>query len=100
VRLTVVDMTRPTAPRTVYVGPLDSMPERPAGTVAGGEARTYEFIATLPESGEPSFQNAVQGASTTVAYSWVPSEADREAPEISAANRAKATVGCEARGRC
>ncbi|HJZ37335.1 MAG TPA: hypothetical protein VJ204_13780 [Solirubrobacterales bacterium] len=77
-RLTVVDVTRPTAPRTVYAGPLDSMPERPAGTLAGGEARTYEFTATLPEGGEPTFQNAVQGASTTVAYSWVASEAAEE----------------------
>jgi hypothetical protein len=77
-RLTVVDVTRPTAPRTVYAGPLDSMPERPAGTLSGGEARTYEFTATLPEGGEPTFQNAVQGASTTVAYSWVASEAAEE----------------------
>jgi hypothetical protein len=48
-RLTVVDVTGPTAPRTVYAGPLDSMPERPGGTLAGGEARTSEFTATLPE---------------------------------------------------
>lgn len=81
-RLTVVDVTRPTAPRTVYAGPLDSMPERPAGNLTGGEARTYEFTATLPEGGEPSFQNAVQGASTTVAYSWVASEvSEREEEE-------------------
>jgi hypothetical protein len=80
-RLTVVDVTSPAAPRTVYAGPLDSMPERPAGTVAGGEARTFQFTATLPEGGEPSFQNAVQGASTTVAYSWVASEAAGEGPE-------------------
>jgi hypothetical protein len=77
-RLTVVDVTRPTAPRSVYTGPLDSMPERPAGTLAGGDARTYEFTATLPEAGEPSFQNAVQGASTAVAYSWVASEVSDE----------------------
>lgn len=80
-RLNVVDVTRPTAPRTVYAGPLDSMPERPAGTVAGGEARTYEFTAALPGGGEPGFQNAVQGASTTVAYSWVANEADAEEPD-------------------
>jgi hypothetical protein len=80
-QLTVVDVTMPTAPRTVYAGPLDSMPERPAGTLAGDEARTYEFTATLPEGGEPSFQNAVQGASTTVAYSWVASEVSGQQPE-------------------
>jgi hypothetical protein len=80
-QLTVVDVTGPTAPRTIYAGPLDSMPERPAGTLAGDEARAYEFTATLPEGGEPSFQNAVQGASTTVAYSWVASEVSEEQPE-------------------
>jgi hypothetical protein len=79
-RLTVVDVTSPTAPRTVYSGPLDPMPERPAGTLGDGETRTYEFTATLPEGGEPSFQNAVQGASTTVAYSWVAGEAGTEEP--------------------
>jgi hypothetical protein len=76
--LTVVDVTKPAAPRTVYAGSLDSMPEQPAGTLAVGEARTYEFTATLPDGGEPSFQNAVQGASTTVAYSWVASEPGEE----------------------
>jgi hypothetical protein len=91
--LTVVDVTRPTAPRTVYAGPLDSMPERPAGTLGGGGTRTYEFTATLPESGEPKFQNAVQGASTTVAYSWVPSEAGREAPEISGGQQSEGNGG-------
>jgi hypothetical protein len=97
-RLTVVDVTRPTAPRTVYAGPLDSMPERPAGTLVVGETRTYEFTATLPEGGEPSFQNAVQGASTTIAYSWVPSEADREAPEISGGQQGEGNGGVRGEG--
>lgn len=78
--LTVVDVTAPGAPRTVYAGPLASMPEVAAGTLASGAARTYEFTATLPDGGEPSFQNAVQGASTTVAYSWVASEVREEVP--------------------
>jgi hypothetical protein len=76
--LTVVDVTRPAAPRTIYEGPLDSMPEEPAGTLAAGETRTYEFTATLPEGGEPIIQNSVQGASTTVAYSWVANQAEEE----------------------
>jgi hypothetical protein len=97
-RLTVVDVTRPTAPRTVYAGPLDSMPERPAGTLVGGETRTYEFTATLPEGGEPSFKNAVQGASTTVAYSWVPTEPDREAPENSGGQQNEGNAGVRGEG--
>jgi hypothetical protein len=76
--LSVVDVTEPAAPRTVYTGPLAAMPDQPAGTLGGGETRTFEFTATLPEGGAPSFQNAVQGASTTVAYSWVASEAGKQ----------------------
>jgi hypothetical protein len=74
------------------------MPERPAGTLGGGGTRTYEFTATLPESGEPNFQNAVQGASTTVAYSWVPSEAGREAPENSGGQQRESNGGVRGDG--
>ncbi len=76
-RMTIVDITD-ASPRTVYAGPLDSMPQVPAGNLAGGASRTYAFVATLPAGGEPNLQNAVQGASTTVAYSWVASEATPE----------------------
>ena len=74
-RLSVVDVTRPGAPRSVYSGPLATMPDQPAGRLEPGEARTFKFTATFPEAGEPSFQNAVQGASTTVAYAWIAAEA-------------------------
>jgi hypothetical protein len=73
-QLTVVDVTQPASPQTVYAGPLASMPDRAAGTLEGGETRTFEFTATLPEGGGASFQNAVQGAATTVAYSWIATE--------------------------
>jgi hypothetical protein len=74
-QLTVVDVTDPASPRSVYSGPLASMPDQPAGSLEAGETRTFEFTATLPGGGAASFQNAVQGASTTVAYSWIASEA-------------------------
>jgi hypothetical protein len=74
-RLTVLELTGPSTTRTVYEGPLDSMPDQAVGRLEGGEARTFRFTATLPESGTPSFQNAVQGAATTVAYQWVATEA-------------------------
>jgi len=74
-RLTVVDVTVPGAPHTVYSGPLATMADQPAGELEAGEARTFEFTATLPDAGEPSFENAVQGASTTVAYAWIATEA-------------------------
>jgi hypothetical protein len=73
-QLTVTDVTKAGAPQTIYSGPLDSMPEEAAGELQPGAARTYEFVATLP-NGAPSSQNALQSASTTVAYSWVAEEA-------------------------
>lgn len=59
--LSVLDITARAAPRTVYAGLLASMPEQMTGELAPGEARTFEFTATLPDGGEPDFQNAVQG---------------------------------------
>jgi hypothetical protein len=67
-QLAVVDVTVPGAPHTVYAGPLATMA---VGELEPGEARTFEFTATLPDAGEPTFQNAVQAASTTVAYTWI-----------------------------
>jgi hypothetical protein len=68
-RLSVVDITGP-SPRTLYAGPLATMPDQAVGELSPGEARTFKFTATLPETGEPSLENAVQGASTTVSYAW------------------------------
>jgi hypothetical protein len=76
--LAVVDITAPAVPHTVYAGPLATMPDQPAGKLEPGEARTFEFTATLPEGGEPSLENALQGASTTVSYAWVAEEADED----------------------
>jgi hypothetical protein len=73
----ITDLTAPASPVTVYEGPLAPMPARPAGRVAAGEARTYEFVATLPEgaaAGASGTQNDVQGASAGVAYSWIAGE--------------------------
>jgi hypothetical protein len=78
--LTVVDVTDPGAPRTVYSGPLDSMPDQAAGRLEPGATRTFEFTATLPDSGDPAVDNEIQGASTTVAYSWVAEEAGEGEP--------------------
>lgn len=74
-QLTVVEVTAPAAAHTVYAGPLATMPAQPAGVLQPGEAGTFEFIATLPDSDEPSFENTLQGASTTVEYVWVADEA-------------------------
>lgn len=62
----------------VYEGPLAAMRPRSLGRLAPGASRSYEFTATLPERGGAG-DNAVQGASTSVAYSWTAAAAP-EAP--------------------
>ncbi len=73
--LRIADVTAPASPITVYAGPLATMPPRPAGVLEPGASRTYEFTATLPEAGPGGgAQNDVQGASTSVAYTWTAGE--------------------------
>jgi hypothetical protein len=73
-QLTVIDVTAPAAAHTVYAGTLATMPTQQPGELQPGEARTFEFTATLPDGDEPGFENALQGASATVAYAWVAEE--------------------------
>jgi hypothetical protein len=59
---------------TVYSGKLGSMGNRPAGTIAKGATKTYDFAVSFPDadasSGTSGSDNAYQGASTSVDYSW------------------------------
>ncbi len=71
--LRITDVTASAGPVAVYSGPLTAMTNQAAGLVAPGRSRDYKFVATLPESGTP--QNDLQGASTSVTYSWTASEA-------------------------
>lgn len=99
----IVDVTAPASPVTVYEGPLAPMPAQAAGRVAAGDARTYEFVATLPAgSGSAAgagTQNDVQGASASVAYTWTAGEVRPEAapptptPDRSPAQSAPAPGG-------
>ena len=72
-RVTEISATAPAA--VVYAGPLAPMPPRVAGVLTPGQARTFEFVAELPEAGPGVDQNAVQGASVSVAYAWTAREA-------------------------
>lgn len=73
----IADVTAPGSPRTIYEGPLAPMSPRPVGRLAAGAARTFEFSATLPDTGAAD-QNAVQGATASVAYAWTAAEAADE----------------------
>jgi spore coat-associated protein N len=63
--LLVEDVTG--APATVYAGKLGAMGERPLGTWASGESRTYRFTVSLPED---VGDNAYAGSRTSVQYDW------------------------------
>ena len=59
---------------TVYSGKLGNMGPRPAGTIAKGAPKTYDFTVSFPDGGLPagptSGDNAYQSASTSVDYAW------------------------------
>jgi hypothetical protein len=64
-------------PSVIYMGPLAAMQPLPLGTLAPGASHHYEFVASLPDGApaDAAIENAVQGSSTSVAYSWTASEA-------------------------
>jgi hypothetical protein len=64
-----------TADQVVYDGDLDAMTAPvDVGTWAGGAEHTFKFIVTFPDGGTPSGattgDNAYQGSSTEVEYTW------------------------------
>jgi hypothetical protein len=69
--LTITD-----GPSIFYAGPLAAMQPLPLGTLAPGASHHYAFVATLPDGGGAgaAIENAVQGSSTSVTYSWTASE--------------------------
>jgi Ca2+-binding RTX toxin-like protein len=59
---------------SIYSGKLGDMPEQRLVTLMPGDQRTYRFVASLPDGGEPasdgSGDNAFQQASASVDYRW------------------------------
>lgn len=69
-RLTVADVTDPSAPRTIYHGALGAMGPQTLGTSAPGTSRRYRFAVAFPNDAS---QNAYQGAGTDVEFDWTQS---------------------------
>jgi hypothetical protein len=73
-RLTVADVTASAQPLTLYDGALAAMAPRDVGVFAPGQARSFQFIASLPDGGSPAGptqgDNAFQGAQASVGYVW------------------------------
>ena len=59
---------------TVYSGKIGSMGNRPAGTIAKGTSKSYDFTVTFPDAdanqATSGSDNAYQGASTSVDFAW------------------------------
>ncbi len=77
VTMTVMDLGDPTcvtscpAAVSVYTGLMSAMPLTiPLGVSAAGATHRYQFTVNFPDSGLNGADNAYQGASTTVEYSW------------------------------
>jgi len=58
----------------IYAGQLASLHPSALGKLAPGQAHTYRFTASLPDSGAPasptSGDNAYEGSALTVRYAW------------------------------
>jgi len=64
-----------TSDTVVYTGGLDDMTDPvDLGSWAGGTQHSFKFVATFPEGGTPpspsTGDNAFQGSSTSVEYTW------------------------------
>jgi spore coat-associated protein N len=58
------------SPTTVYSGTLAGMGAISLGTFAANAKHRYDFVVTFPDSGTQGGDNAYQGASTTVDYTF------------------------------
>lgn len=110
--LVVTDVTGAAAGATVYSGKLADMQERPLGTFAAGEARTYRFEARLPDSAD---DNPYQAARASFQFDWTAeataedgstaeggSTPDKTAPRLSfrVARRQRARRALVVKARC
>ncbi|HEX2105485.1 MAG TPA: hypothetical protein VHF51_17660, partial [Solirubrobacteraceae bacterium] len=65
--LTVRDLTTGAA---VYTGKLAAFTRAPLGTLGVGAAHRYRFEVTYPPGRAAAADNALQGATTSVAFTW------------------------------
>ena len=78
-QLQVIDVTNAAAPTTVWAGGLGAFDGRDLGTFAGGQARTYRFVASFPEGGAAT-DNAFASASSSIGFTWTATGGDDTAP--------------------
>lgn len=65
-KVSVDDVTTPSAPKSIYTGDLGGLAKKSLGSFAVNESHTYRFTVTLASSAP----NADQGKSATANYEW------------------------------
>jgi spore coat-associated protein N len=94
-QLVIQDITDPSAPLTIYAGPLGSLPATALGSFDAGDTRVYRFTATFP-NGTAAHDNPLQGAKTTVEYDWSATAPDSTQPtDTTPATTTAPTTGVE-----
>jgi hypothetical protein len=72
--LSVVDVTDPAAPHTVYKGDFHEGQDVDAGTLAPGARRRFKFVVEFPDGGAPASpttgDNAYMGSEMEVDFTW------------------------------
>jgi|GEM_PF-2095940 len=80
------EVSDPAEPRPVYDGALAPMPALELGPLRPGQSRVFEFDARLPDGGTPAGtavgDNAFQGATLSVGYSWTATELPPPVPLV------------------
>lgn len=82
-RLRVDDVTSGSA-QTVYDGALTGLHLADLGTWQKDESRTYRFVVSFPDGGANGADNAYQGSSASIAFTWTAGAAGPSAPPADA----------------
>jgi hypothetical protein len=89
--LTVLDVTDPAAPRTVYQGDFREGQDVDAGSLAPGAQRRFKFVVEFPDGGAPASlttgDNAYMNSQMQVDFTWT-ANGDEVPVQVAAPQRA------------
>lgn len=83
-RLRVEDVSSDAGPVVVYDGSLTGLHGADLGTWDQNDGRTYRFVVSFPDGGANGADNAFQGSSASIGFTWTASAAGPAAPPADA----------------
>jgi hypothetical protein len=83
-QMRVEDVSSDAGPVVVYNGSLTGLHAADLGTWDKNEGRTYRFVVTFPDGGANGADNAYQGSSASIGFTWSVSASGPVAPPASA----------------